>query len=125
MKKKILSIIIFIVFSSKAIAHLDHYKDINLLEIKDECKYEPGIFAPTIDRNRCEGKADCARVCPVGVFGVDTLPKEMRSSLSFRGKLKGFGHKWQQAVLLHAERCEACGLCVKACPEDALTLIRM
>jgi len=32
MKKKILSIIIFIVFSSKAIAHLDHYKDINLLE---------------------------------------------------------------------------------------------
>ena len=95
------------------------------MEIKDECKYEPGIFAPTIDRNRCEGKADCVRVCPVGVFGVDTLPKEMRSSLSFRGKLKGFGHKWQQAVLLHAERCEACGLCVKACPEDALTLIRI
>jgi len=103
----------------------DNTKDINLLEIQDECKHEPGIFAPTIDRNRCEGKADCVRVCPVGVFGVNTLPKEMRSSLSFRGKLKGFGHKWQQAVLLHAERCEACGLCVKACPEDALTLIRM
>ena len=31
-----------------------------------------------IDRNRCEGKADCVRVCPVGVFAVDTLPPAQR-----------------------------------------------
>jgi NAD-dependent dihydropyrimidine dehydrogenase PreA subunit len=88
------------------------------------CKQEPGDFRPVIDRNRCEGKADCVRVCPVGVFKVDTLPKDQRVNLSLIGKLKGFGHRWQQALLVHADACEACGLCVKACPEDAITLVR-
>ena len=64
------------------------------------------------------------RVCPVGVFEVDSLPKEMRSNLSIRGKIKGFAHRWQQALLVNTEACEACGLCIKACPEDAITLAR-
>jgi 4Fe-4S ferredoxin len=77
-----------------------------------------------IDRNRCEGKADCVRVCPMSVFTVDTLPKNERSGLSIKGKLKGFVHKWQQALLTNPGACEACGLCVAACPEDAITLSR-
>ena len=52
-----------------------------------ECKQQPGEFQLVIDRNRCEGKADCERVCPVAVFKVDTLPKDQRSGLSFKGKL--------------------------------------
>ena len=64
------------------------------------------------------------RVCPVGLFKVDSLPKEMRSTLSIKGRIKGFAHRWQQASLVNAEACEACGLCIKACPEDAITLAR-
>ena len=90
-----------------------------------ECKQSPGEFRPVIDRNRCEGKADCERVCPVSVFKVDTLPRQMRNGLSFKGKLKGFAHRWQQAMLINADACEACGLCVKACPENAITLVRV
>jgi NAD-dependent dihydropyrimidine dehydrogenase PreA subunit len=90
-----------------------------------ECKQEAGVFRPVIDRNRCEGKADCVRVCPVSVFAVATLPKEQRSALSVRGKLKGFAHRWQQAVLINPNACEACGLCVAACPENAITLARV
>ena len=89
---------------------------------QSKCKHEPSIYIPVIDRNRCEGKAECVSVCPVGVFSIETLPKEMRSKLSLRGKLKGFAHKWQQAILVNAKCCEACGLCLKACPEDAITL---
>ena len=95
-----------------------------LLPNPTECKHEAGTFVPVIDRNRCEGKGECARVCPVGFYKVDSLPKEMRSALSIKGKIKGFAHRWQQALLVNAEACEACGLCIKACPEDAITLAR-
>jgi 4Fe-4S ferredoxin len=77
-----------------------------------------------IDRNRCEGKGECVRVCPVGVYAVGTLPTEQRVGLGLRGKLKGFAHRWQQALLVNAGACEACGLCVRACPEKAITLLR-
>lgn len=89
-----------------------------------ECKQEAGAFRPVIDRNRCEGKADCVRVCPVSVFAVATLPREQRTGLSLRGRLKGMAHRWQQASLVRVDACEACGLCVQACPEDAITLVR-
>lgn len=92
---------------------------------EDNCKHQPGTFKPLIDRNRCEGKADCVEVCPYNVFVIDTLPKGQRSSLSFVGKLKGFGHKWQQAFTPNADLCHACGLCVAACPEKAIKLVRI
>ena len=88
------------------------------------CKVDAGTFAPRIDRNRCEGKAACRQVCPYGVFEVGTLPRAERSALSFVGKLKGIGHRWQQALIANPDACRACGLCVTACPEDAITLVR-
>lgn len=89
-----------------------------------QCKAGAGVFTPLIDRNRCEGKGDCERVCPYGVFRVGTLPAADRGGLSLVGKLKGFGHRWQQALLVNANDCRACGLCVAACPEKAVTLVR-
>lgn len=91
---------------------------------QNNCKQEAGIVEPVIDRNRCEGKADCVAVCPVGVFAVETLPKAEREQLSFRGKVKGFFHGWQQAILVNPDACEACGLCVQSCPEKAITLLK-
>ena len=88
------------------------------------CKADAGKFVPVINRNRCEGKADCERLCPYNVFQVATLPTDQRSDLSIMGKLKGFGHRWQQALLVNADACHACGLCVAACPEQAITLSR-
>ena len=90
-----------------------------------ECKQEPGVFTPVIDRNRCEGKADCVPACPYNVFQVGTLPKEQRAGLSFVGRLKGTAHGWQQALLVSQQDCRACGECIQACPEHAITLARV
>lgn len=89
-----------------------------------QCRHDPGAFAPVIDRNRCEGKARCVTVCPVGVFALGALPRAQRARLTLKGKLKGVAHRWQQAVLQAPQACEGCGLCVKACPERAITLVR-
>jgi NAD-dependent dihydropyrimidine dehydrogenase PreA subunit len=88
------------------------------------CKQPPGAFRPVVDRSACEGKGDCVRVCPVAVFAVDTLPRAERHGLGLQGRLKGFAHRWQQALLINPDACQACGLCVAACPEQALTLVR-
>ncbi len=89
-----------------------------------DCRQAPGLFRPVIDRNRCEGKKECVAVCPYHVFTMATVEPELRRGLSLRGKLKGFAHRWQQAFASNADACHACGLCVAACPEKAITLSR-
>lgn len=89
------------------------------------CKQLPGAYVPVIDRNRCEGKSDCVSVCPMNVFVVGVLPQAQRQGLTLKGKLKGYVHGWKQALTPNASACETCGLCIKACPEHAITLRKL
>lgn len=89
---------------------------------KSECKGEPGRVAPVVDRNRCEAKEDCVRVCPYDVFEIRSLTREERASLSLLGKLKAWAHGNRQAYVVRGGDCHVCRLCVEACPEQALTL---
>ncbi len=82
-----------------------------------------GTVVPVIDRNRCEGKGDCVRVCPFGVFRIDVLGKEQRSALTWRGRLKTWAHGGRQALVVNGQDCHACRLCVAACPEQAIRLV--
>lgn len=86
------------------------------------CAEAPGKLAPVVDRNRCEGKADCVRVCPFGVFEIRTLAPEDRAALSLLGRLKAWAHGGRQSYVANPGSCHACRLCVAACPEDALAL---
>lgn len=85
------------------------------------CK-EPGLVVPVIDRNRCEGKQDCVRVCPYGVFEIDKLDLETRRSLAPLARVRSLFHGYRQAFVRHPDACHACGLCVAACPERAIRL---
>ncbi len=89
------------------------------------CKQDPGVIIPIIDRNQCEGKGPCVAVCPHQVLEVHTLPPDQRKGVSTVGKLKGWAHGWQQARVAQPDRCQACGKCVAACPEKAITLARL
>lgn len=88
----------------------------------DACKGEPGKVAPVVDRNRCEAKADCVRVCPYDVFEIRPLEPEHKAALSWLGWAKALAHGNRQAFVVRPGDCHACMLCVEACPEHALKL---
>lgn len=90
--------------------------------LPEACQPEPVAVAPVVDRNRCEAKGDCLRVCPFDVFEIRPLSPEDRAGLSWLGGLKAWAHGRRQAFVARPEDCHACKLCVEACPEQALHL---
>jgi 4Fe-4S ferredoxin len=88
-----------------------------------DCSGRPGRFVPVIDRNRCEAKSKCVDVCPYHVFELRALTSEDRARLSLVGRLKAWTHGGRQAFAVRSQDCHACGLCVTACPEQAIKLV--
>ncbi len=80
-------------------------------------------MVPRIDRNRCEGKAECLDVCPYDVFEVRKIDDADFERLSFFGRLRSRAHGKLTAYTPGAADCHACGLCVVACPEKAIELV--
>lgn len=90
----------------------------------DNCKEESGKLMPLINLNSCEGKGPCIEVCPYSVFEMKPINDEQFKDLSFIGKIKTRVHGREKAMVINAGACHACGLCVSACPEKAIKLIR-
>jgi NAD-dependent dihydropyrimidine dehydrogenase PreA subunit len=89
------------------------------------CRPGAGDLAPVIDLSRCEGKADCLRVCPYDVFEVRVATSAERKSLGLLAQVKSLAHGHKKAFAIHADQCHACGLCVEACPETAIRLLKL
>lgn len=79
---------------------------------------------PVVDFSRCEGKDACAKICPYDVFDVRRIALSDYQKLSFIAKIKNRAHGGKVAYTPHADQCHACGLCVKACPERAIKLVK-
>jgi 4Fe-4S ferredoxin len=90
----------------------------------DSCKQAPGSIVPIVSLKRCEGKGDCVKVCPENVFRVQHIEQSDYRDLNAFHKLKLRAHGMQVAYTPNAEACRNCGLCVSACPEQAITLMR-
>jgi NAD-dependent dihydropyrimidine dehydrogenase PreA subunit len=88
----------------------------------EKCLAPAGHWVPVIDRTKCEGKKECVDVCPYSVFELGTLTVDEYESMFLMGKLKAIRHGRKTARTPLAGACRACGLCVVACPEDAITL---
>jgi ferredoxin len=56
------------------------------------------------------------------VFEIVTMSAEMFRDLPVISKVKALVHGRRTAATPRAEACAACGLCVRACPERAITL---
>jgi NAD-dependent dihydropyrimidine dehydrogenase PreA subunit len=94
------------------------------IPMASSCKAEAGQFVPRVDRSRCEGKRDCVEVCPYHVFEVRTIDEADYRALPMMARLKVWAHGKKSAYTPRADACQACGLCVQACPEKAITLVR-
>jgi 4Fe-4S ferredoxin len=89
-----------------------------------DCKHEAGYLVPQINQNKCEGAGDCLEVCPYNVFEMRKLTKEEKAELSFTARIKVLVHGGKQAFAVRMQDCHACGLCVTACPEKAIKLVK-
>ena len=88
----------------------------------EACKAPPASYVPAVDLSRCEGKADCAEVCPYDVFEIGRIDDAVYRALPVMSRFKLWVHGKQIAHTPRADACQACGLCVVACPEHAITL---
>ena len=93
------------------------------MNVNEICEPVSGRMVPHIDRNRCEGKADCVRVCPFELFTIIKLTPTQRAELPLPSRLRAAVHRNRQATVKSPEDCHACGKCVTACPENAITLV--
>lgn len=90
----------------------------------EKCRSPAGAWTPVIDRGKCEGQEDCVAVCPYSVFELGRLTDSEYDTLGFVGRWKARRHDRKTARTPRAGACRACGLCVVACPEEAISLAR-
>jgi 4Fe-4S ferredoxin len=89
----------------------------------DRCHAPAGSWTPVVDRTRCEAERDCVEVCPNDVFEIRRIEPVDFAALGLGTKVKVIAHRRLTAYTPNASACRACGLCVVACPKDAISLV--
>ena len=88
----------------------------------ERCNADEGSWTPVVDHGRCEADTSCVVVCPHDVFEIRTIEPADWSALGLVGKFRVTAHGKNSAYTPKADQCRACGLCVVACPERAISL---
>ena len=87
---------------------------VGLVSVEDRLPQHPRFRGEEFSwyEERCTGCASCAKYCPLGIIRIVTDPS---------GEAMQEGQKYGIEVFdIDIGRCMFCGLCVEACPYDAL-----
>lgn len=87
------------------------------------CDGVGGKLIPIVNYNDCGAKKDCVAICPYDVLEMRPIDAADKANLNLKGKLKTFFFI-EKAYITDASLCQACGLCVQACPEKAIRLTK-
>jgi len=75
----------------------------------------------TLEMSKCNGCNSCVVACPVNCIEIDTVrvsPEDPHQEVHFNGKDRKM---WVTRYEIDFAKCCYCGLCVAACPSDAVT----
>ncbi len=78
-----------------------------------------------LNSKKCSVCGDCQAVCPVGVLKLRKLKKRERQNMTLFQKLDCYYHKNKRLEIVDPLQCKGCGMCIKACRRNALSLIEI
>lgn len=89
---------------------------------RETCDEETGRLVPVVDMLQCETRGPCLEVCPYSVFEIRSLKKEEWDQFTWFPRMKIWLGGGRSSFVAKPDSCQACGLCVTACPQKAIKL---
>jgi len=75
-----------------------------------------------INRKKCSACGDCQEVCPQKILRIRKLSPSEKQDMNFFQRIDCLYHNNNKLEVISPDKCLGCGLCIKACRHEAISL---